>query len=69
MTIDRDDQVEIPEDAVVMTEIHMVSYMTVEGTQSWGLRAYGDTTCAQVVGLLSMAKHRLLVNNAELGPE
>lgn len=56
----------IPEEAVVTTEVHLVTYLMPDGSQRWGIRVTGaETSTGAVVGVLEMAKHRFLARNEE----
>ena len=58
--------VEIPEDGVVTTQMHLVGYLMPDGSSRWAVRVTGaDTNTGTIVGMLEMAKHRFLRRNEE----
>ena len=60
------ERVELPEGAVVTSEVEVVGYLDPEtGETLYGTRIAAETTTSVVIGLLEMAKHDILVRRDE----
>lgn len=53
---------QIPDDALVVGVVELVTYVTAAGTQGATYRRAGDGTYSEVIGWLEWVKHNLITD-------